>query len=61
MRNGSDKICRGNQNKRTHTQNTYCFSTATNVTRTRLNVTFLRTLPVLFQVIKELSNFMKDG
>jgi len=27
--------------------NTYCFSTATLVTRTRLNVTFVRTLPVL--------------
>jgi hypothetical protein len=28
--------------------NTYCFSTATVVTRTRLNVVFMRTLPVLF-------------
>jgi hypothetical protein len=27
--------------------NTYCFSTATIVTRTRLSVTFIRTLPVL--------------
>ena len=27
----------------------YCFSTATVVTRTRLNVTFIRTLPVLFK------------
>jgi hypothetical protein len=27
--------------------NTYCFSTATTVARTRLNVTFIRTLPVL--------------
>ena len=28
--------------------NTHCFSTATMVTRTRLNITFIRTLPVLF-------------
>jgi len=28
-------------------RNTYCVSTATMVARTRLNVTFIRTLPVL--------------
>jgi hypothetical protein len=33
----------------THTLcNSHCFSTATTVTRTRLNVTFIRTLPVSF-------------
>jgi len=30
--------------------NTYCFSTATMVSRTRLKVTFIRTLPVLLAV-----------
>jgi hypothetical protein len=30
--------------------NTYCFSTATMVTRTRLTVTFVRTLPVLSHI-----------
>jgi hypothetical protein len=29
--------------------NTYCFSTARMVTGTRLNITFTRTLPVLFR------------
>jgi hypothetical protein len=32
----------------TRTRNTYCFSTAAEVTRTRLNITFIRTLPALF-------------
>jgi hypothetical protein len=32
--------------------NTYCFSTATVLARTRLNVTFLRTLPLLFTLNK---------
>jgi len=41
--------------KATHTHthticNAYCFSTATTVARTRLNVTFIRTLRVLFIV-----------
>ena len=31
-------------------RNTCCFSTATMVTRTRLNVTFIRTLPVSFYI-----------
>jgi hypothetical protein len=31
--------------------NTYCFSTATILTRTRLKFTFIRTLPVLFIII----------
>jgi len=30
--------------------NTYCFSKATVVTRTRLDVTIIRTLPVLFNL-----------
>jgi hypothetical protein len=30
----------------------YCFPTATTVTRTRLNVTFTRTLPVLFKIVR---------
>jgi len=29
----------------------YCFPTATIVTRTRLNVTFTRTLPALFKIV----------
>ena len=29
----------------------YCFPTATMVTRARLNVTFTRTLPVLFKIV----------
>jgi len=29
--------------------NTYCFSTATVFARTRLNLTFIRTLPVIFE------------
>jgi hypothetical protein len=32
-------------------RNTYFFATATMVTRTRVSVTFVRTLPVLFNVI----------
>ena len=45
----------------THTQthkhtlkmcNNYCFSTPTTVTRRRLNITFIPTLPVLSQVIR---------
>jgi len=32
-------------------RNNYCFSTATMVTRTRLGVTFIRTLPVSFYIL----------
>jgi len=31
--------------------NTYCFSAETMVARTRLNVTFMRTLPVLYSPV----------
>jgi hypothetical protein len=41
-------VCRINKITNTHSCNTYCFSTATMVTRTRLSVMFIRTLPLLF-------------
>ena len=34
-------------------RNTYCFSTATMVTRTQLHITFIRTLPVLFKICRD--------
>jgi len=36
---------------RTRIENTYCSSTAKNVTRTSLGVRFIRTLPVLCNVV----------
>jgi len=41
-------VCRINKITNIHSCYTYCFSTATMVTRTRLSVTFIRTLPLLF-------------
>ena len=46
------RTCTGTRT-RTHTEicNTYCFSTATMVSQTRLNVIYRRTLPALYLVI----------
>ena len=43
------------------TYNTYCSSTATMVTRTRINVTFVCTLPVLLKAICMLSREEQQG